>query len=405
MLSGRCSPRHIVCIAAVALLAFAVPRAAFACPAGSKDVVFFALTGSPTAGESSDAPMRALDEQGITDPIDRVFEEVTRSGAKGWREIVSDILSGKGIDFKEIGASLVRGALGDLLSAVGILGKIMLIGVAVASLEILSETVSPNGSNKIAIWACHIALVLLAVFSFKDVLGIARGAMDALRTAFFALIPALTGLSLVSAAPVTATVLHPLVFGMGTVASVFILDLAFPLIYTSVALDLGGNLGGGDRAGGVAAMLRQVAFLATGVVMSAFVGVVVGQRAAAGLADGVAYRTAKYVSSTFIPIAGKAIGDTMDMFFVSAYGLRAAIGIAGSIGLFGLAFSPLLKVLSCLLVWKVSAAFLGPLVGKSVSRSLKAMADGIAFLAVSLFATTFVFIICLSLVAQAARPL
>ena len=50
----------------------------------------------------------------------------------------------------------------------------------------------------------------------------------------FAFIPALSGLSLVSGMPVTAGVLHPLVFGMGTVASVFVLDVAFPMIYTSM---------------------------------------------------------------------------------------------------------------------------------------------------------------------------
>lgn len=110
------------------------------------------------------------------------------------------------------------------------------------------------------------------------------------------------------------------------------------------------------------------------------------------------------MSSTFIPVAGKAIGDTMDMFFVSTYGLRSAIGLVGCIGLFVVVFSPLLKVLASMAVWKVSAAVLGPIAGASVAKSLKVMADGITFVAVALFATCFVFIICLSLVAQAVRP-
>ena len=45
----------------------------------------------------------------------------------------------------------------------------------------------------------------------------------------------------------------------------------------------------------MANLMRQVAFIGMGLVMTSFVGVVVGQRAASGVADGVALRTAKYV--------------------------------------------------------------------------------------------------------------
>ena len=69
------------------------------------------------------------------------------------------------------------------------------------------------------------------------------------------------------------------------------------------------------------------------------------------------------MSGTFIPVAGKLVSDTMDMFFCSAYSLKSAIGLVGSIALFGALFSPLLEILSCLVVWKISVAVLGPCAG------------------------------------------
>lgn len=218
-------------------------------------------TAIPAASSGSPASsLEDLEKHGITEPVDRVFQETYGLREFRWQDLVKDILSGKGIDFAGIGRALIRAAAGDFLTSSAVLGKIMLIGVAIASLEILSETLAPSGSNKIAIWACHVSLIVLAVMTFNEILGIAKEAMASLRSAFFAFIPALTSLSLVSAAPVTASVLHPIVWGVGVIASVFILDLAFPMIYTSVALDLAGSLGGGDRASGVASMLRQVAF-------------------------------------------------------------------------------------------------------------------------------------------------
>ncbi len=359
---------------------------------------------NPIPGANWDSYLQNLDEDGITQPVDEVFSDLALDTGLSWRDIVADIMTGKGVNFQGILKALASGAVKGLLVSGPLFGKIMLIGVTVGCLDILSRTVSPGGSSNVAIWTCHISLVLLAVLSFNDVLQIAKNATEALRTAFFSIIPVLTTLSVVSAAPVTASILHPVVFGMGTVVSIFVLEVAFPLIYTSVVLDLAGNLGGADRASGAAGMLRQLAFLGIGTFMACFVGVVMGQKAAAGLADGMAYRTAKYVSSTFIPVAGKAISDTMDMFFVSTYGLRSAIGIAGCVLVMAVVFTPVLQVLGSLLVWKLAAAILGPVTGEQVSKSLKSMAQGIAALSMSLLVTCFVFVICLSLVAQATKP-
>ncbi len=356
------------------------------------------------AAPTIDAPLQGLEDAGLTKAIDEVYKDIVQSGEVSWRQILKDIFSGKGLDFGGLARSVTRSAASDLLINSKVLGRIILIGVVIASLEILTDTIAPGGSSKIAVWASHMALIGLAVMSFGQVLGLARGALTTVRTAFFAFIPALTSLTLVSGAPVTASVLHPLVFGMGTIVSVFVIDVAFPMVYTSIALDLGGNLTGGQRASGIAVMLRQLAFLGTGLLMACFVGSVVGQKAATGLADGMAYRTARYVTSTFVPVVGKPIGDTMDMFFVSAYSLRSALGVVGSVALLAGVFSPFLQILSCLLVWKISSAALGPLCGPAVGKSLRSMADGIMTVATAVLVASFCFVICLSLVAHAVKP-
>mgnify|MGYP003806590139 CR=1 FL=1 len=346
-----------------------------------------------------------IEDSGLGAPIEQIFEEVFSHEGPRFRDIIQGILTGKGVRLKDCLKILLSQALGNFSGYARVLGQIILVGVAISSLNILGETMAPDGSSRIAQTAAHMVLVLIAVLSFKDVLAVAVEAVDGLRTAFFTFIPVVTGMVLASGAPVTAGVLYPTVFGMGTFVSVFILDVAFPLIFTSIAIDMAGNLGGGDRVSGVAEVLRQTAFLGMGILMSGFVGVVAGERAAAGVADGIALRTAKYMSSTFIPVAGKMVGDTMDMFFHSLFALRSAIGLAGSIAIIGIVLSPLVKVFACFVAWRIALALLGPTCGPQVKRSLQAMAGGVGLLAMVLFATSFIFIICLSLVAQAAKAL
>jgi stage III sporulation protein AE len=346
-----------------------------------------------------------IEGSGLGVPIEQVFEEIFKQEGPSFKDIVQGILTGKGVKLKDCLKLLLGQALGNISGYAKILGQIILIGVTISCLNILGQTMAPDGSSRIAQTSAHMVLVLVAVLSFRDVLNVSVEAVNGLRTAFFAFIPVVTGMVLASGAPVTAGVLYPTVFGMGTFVSVFILDVAFPLIFTSIAIDLAGNLGGGERVSGVADVLRQTAFVGMGLLLSAFVGVVAGERAAAGVADGIALRTAKYMSSTFVPVAGKMVGDTMDMFFHSLFALRSAIGLAGSIALIGIVLSPLVKVFSCFVAWRIALALLGPTCGPQVKRLLQAMAGGVGLLAVVLFATSFIFIICLSLVAQAAKAL
>ncbi len=344
-----------------------------------------------------------MGNSGLSQPMIQMFEEVFRQEKISFNEFIHDILAGKGASFKECLNMLSAQVLGDFAGYAKILGQIILVGVTISCLNILGKTMAPDGASQIAETSAYMVLVLIAIFSFKDILGLAAETVENLRAAFFAFIPVVTSMVMISGAPVTAGVLHPTIFGMGTFVSVFILDIAFPLIFTSITVDMAGNFGGGERVSGIAEMLRQIAFIGMGILLVAFVGVVTGERAAAGVADTIALRTAKYMSSTFIPVAGKMVGDTMDMFFHSLFALRSAVGLAGSIVILGVVFSPLVKVVACFVAWRAALAVLGPTCGSRVRRSLHVMASGVGFLAITLFSTSFIFIICLSLIAQAAK--
>ena len=217
-----------------------------------------------------------IEGSGLGVPIEQVFEEIFKQEGPSFKDIVQGILTGKGVKLKDCLKLLLGQALGNISGYAKILGQIILIGVTISCLNILGQTMAPDGSSRIAQTSAHMVLVLVAVLSFRDVLNVSVEAVNGLRTAFFAFIPVVTGMVLASGAPVTAGVLYPTVFGMGTFVSVFILDVAFPLIFTSIAIDLAGNLGGGERVSGVADVLRQTAFVGMGLLLSAFVGVVAG---------------------------------------------------------------------------------------------------------------------------------
>ena len=104
------------------------------------------------------------------------------------------------------------------------------------------------------------------------------------------------------------------VFGMGTFVSVFILDIAFPLIFTSIAQIWPAISAGKQGFWGVWCSGKPP--LSAWVFCWRFRRRGCGRKSSRRVADSVTLRTAKYMSSTFIPVAGKMVGDTMDMFSI-----------------------------------------------------------------------------------------
>lgn len=360
-------------------------------------------TGGVGVGGIPGPSLETLDDSGVSAVLDQVQSELETLPSYSWRELAGDVLSGKGPDWKRVGAAVSAKVFGEVVTVVPFLGKLILICVVMGLLEILASSLSKDGVASVATWACFLVLALMAWSSFRQCAEIAREALDALMSLLYCIVPVLCGLAASSGAPVSAATLHPLVLGTGYMVATVISDIAFPLLFTATAMEFAAGLGVEGRVSGVSDLLRQVSLVLIGVMMASFVGVVVSQRASAGVADGVALRTAKYLSSTFVPVAGKMVSDTMDMFFVASSALRSALGVAGAILVLAGSALPLARILLILLAWKVATALCAVFLPPGAARSMKAVSSAIALVATSVGLTAFVFVICVSLVAGAVR--
>ncbi|MBE3520069.1 MAG: stage III sporulation protein AE [Firmicutes bacterium] len=363
-----------------------------------------ARSGSPVlSGNLPGPPLTSLDDSGVSAVLDEVQSELEALPSYSWKELVGDVLSGKGPDWKRIGLYISGKVLGQVVTIVPFLGKLILVCVVMGLLEIIASSITRNGAAHVATWACFLVLAVMAWSSFQQCADMARQAVNDLLTLLYALVPVMAGLTASSGAPISAAALHPLVLGAGYVVATVITDIALPLLFTATAMEFAAGLGVEGRVSGASELLRQVAMMVIGVTMASFVGVVVSQRASAGVADGVALRTAKYLSSTFVPVAGKMVSDTMEMFFLASSALRSALGVAGSVLVLAVASLPLIRILGVLLAWKLAAASCSAFLPSRAGKSMRAVSSAIGLVATSVGVTAFVFVICISLVAGAVR--
>lgn len=323
-----------------------------------------------------------------------------------WRSMLHSLLTrGQPLDYRQLGEGMLRYFAGALWDNSRLLAQLLVLVVICALLENLHSALAPNGSGRLAYIACYLVLAAIALASFASAMGLARDTLDRLVQFKQALLPTMLALLASSGAPASAALLHPVVLTAVFAVSVIVSDLVFPLIYATAVLDLVGHISDRFRISGMVDLLRQASLGLLGVTLTLFIGVMAVQRAAGGVADSVTLRTAKYVTSTFIPLVGKILADTVEMVYASSFALRSILGVAGSVVIFVTVGFPLVKVVALILVYRLASALAQPVGGTPLAACLRSIAGSLVMAAVSLAAVALMFVISLAIMATASRPM
>ncbi|MDX7255030.1 stage III sporulation protein AE, partial [Klebsiella pneumoniae] len=83
-----------------------------------------------------------------------------------------------------------------------------------------------------------------------------------------------------------------------------------------------------------------------GTFLTVFLGVISVQGASAAVSDGMAIRTAKFVTGNFIPVLGRMFTDATDTVISASVLLKNTVGIIGVAILLLIAAFPAIKVLT-----------------------------------------------------------
>ncbi|MCL6449724.1 MAG: stage III sporulation protein AE [Acetobacteraceae bacterium] len=348
-----------------------------------------------------------LEEQAGALGLERA-EEVLRGATQEWRAYLPD-LSLKGmadrlrqgrfpLDLGGLGRGLLRYGFREALAGLRLLGQLLGLAVVCALLGALEAAVSRGGVGRLAHSVCYLALVSLALAGLLVALDVARGTLQGMVSFMLALLPMLVALLAAVGAPVTAGLFHPLMVAVVHTVALGAAQVAFPLLVFSVALDSVGHLAPEHRLAGLSALFRQLAIAGVGVLLCLFLGASVVLGAGGAVADGVALRTAKFLSSTFVPVVGKMFSDASEVILGSSLLLKSAVGLSGAVAVVALAAFPLVKLLSLVLVFRVGAALAQPVAGAGVAGCLESMGSALTLVLLILAAVALMFFLSLVLV-------
>lgn len=104
-----------------------------------------------------------------------------------------------------------------------------------------------------------------------------------------------------------------------------------------------------------------------------FVGLLSLEGTLSSSVDGLTAKTAKAAVSSFIPVVGKMLGDTVDTVMGCASILKNAVGMVGVIIIIGICIGPVLKLASLTIIYHLGAALCQPIADEKIVKLLEQM--------------------------------
>ncbi|MFZ3577149.1 stage III sporulation protein AE [Virgibacillus sp. DJP39] len=381
--------------------------------------VFLTLTLASTASASTSTTTTTTTTS-ITDLQQDVLDKVSLEGVqRHWNKLIGEyggylpVLKKTSLyDFiKNHGSFSIKNTLLGLLEFLfheiivngKLLGLLMMLTLFSVLLQTMHTAFEGSVVSKIAYFTVYLVLFFIALNSFYLVFSYTKEAIDGMSNFLFALLPLIIGLMATFGSIISVSFFHPvilfLIFASGLLVSNFIL----PLLFLSALLLIVSSLTDSYKVTHLASLLKSISLGALGVFLTIFLGVLSVQGAASAIQDGVAMKTAKFITGNFIPIVGRTFTDAADTILSASLLLKNSVGIVGLISIVLIALFPALKIFAIALIYKIAAAVLQPIGDGPIIESLNVISKHIMYILASLIAVTLMFFLAIVILVVAGN--
>lgn len=305
---------------------------------------------------------------------------------------------GFSLDWEGIKQSFLARLFKEVTANIHLLGKLLFLAVLCVLLQNLQSSFEGSTISVLAYNICYIFLAVIALTAFYNALALARAAVGNMVGFMEALLPLVISLLAGVGAVTTAALFTPLMLFVVNTVSVVVKDLVLPLFLFAAVLQCVNLLAGKYQVKNLSGLLRQIGVAALGLTMVVFVGIITVQGVAGGVADGVALRTAKYATGTFIPVLGKMFVDTVEMVMGASLLLKNAIGLFGIVTVLTICAFPLIKLASLIFVIKLAGALIEPMGDERMAKCLDGMGDNLILVFGAVLAVAIMFFLAITII-------
>jgi len=361
------------------------------------------------------APVKAAGEPNVEQWTDEQLSGLDFSEVKEyWEKVVTDydgflpeiqsmnfedfLKSDKQGLFQKWISGILRYLFHELLVNGKLLGTLILLTVFSMLLQSIQNAFEYKTVSKVAYSMIYLVLVIIALNSFRVAVDYTTDAIHDMSHFLLALMPMILAL-MASTGNVTAVAFfHPIIVFLINVSGWLIAGFILPLLFLSALLHIVSTLTEHYKVTQLANLLRNFAIGGLAIFFAIFLGVMSVQGMTTSIADGVAVKTAKFITGNFVPVVGRMFTDATDTVLNASVLVKNTIGLAGLVILIIIAAFPALKVFALALIYNLASAILQPLGGGPVIECLNIMGKCLIFIFAALAIVSIMFFLAVTII-------
>ena len=378
--------------------------------------LFFYIPGAQAAEESKDtsptlSPQELVDQQLETldlTELTQFWEDITNKYGgflpESQKGSLYDFVKGeKQFSFKQWGQGVLKFAFQEFVSNGKLLGTLIMLTVFSMFLQSMQNAFENSTISKVAYSIIYMVLVILALNSFHIAVSYTNEAIGTMISFILALVPLLLALVAASGGLISAAFFHPVILFLMNMSGLFMQYIILPLLFLATLLSIVSTMSEQYKVSQLADLLRNWSIGLMGLFLTVFLGVISVQGASAAVSDGVAIRTAKFVTGNFIPVIGRMFTDATDTVVSASVLLKNTVGIAGVAILLIIVAFPAIKILMISFIYKFAAAILQPLGGGPVIKCLDIISKSVIYVFAALGIVSVMFFLSITVIVAAGN--
>lgn len=333
-------------------------------------IIFFSvgnkITGTQVENENNDLMNSAKED--ISEGVD--FDEFVNTMDEyikdnniadiDLKEIANNMLNGKETDYNTIFIKILSLFSKDIVKAltggITIFIIVIIMGV-ISSMELESK----SDVTKIAHLACFLVIATLTISSFIEIITNFKDVVSTLTTIMQVVSPFLMAILLATGAITSTGIIEPLLLFIASAIGFIINYIVVPFMCISVAFNVISSMSQNLRLTKMSKLFNSTSLWIIGIIFTVFLGILSLETSLSSSVDTLAVKTTQAAVSNFVPVVGKFFSDSFETVVGATKIISKVGGTIGILAVILIAITPIIKILTVLIIYKILAALIEPI--------------------------------------------
>ncbi len=281
------------------------------------------------------------------------------------KELITQSLTGKvnnSLMYKAVLKILGK----EIVSSITIIGSLLAIIVIHSILKSISENLGNNNTSQIAYFVEYILIITMIMANFAVIIESIKNTISNLVGFMNCLVPILISLIIATGQVASGAVLQPiLIFAVIFIGNIINLVI-LPITTASMILSIASNISDKVQIGNLAKFFKSSITWFLGFIITIFVGLLSLEGTLTSSVDGITIKGIKSAASTFIPVVGKALGDSVDTVLGATSLIKNSVGFVGIVIVIAICILPIVKLIILNIMYSLLGAVSEPLADKKI---------------------------------------